>query len=98
MLIDIIKAYLKWRDNWDDLCDCCGRCCYIRHVDKDGNVIIDYSAPCVNLDTETHLCRIYPERFEKCAYCGKVGLWTALFNKTLPKDCAYVKTFRLWQD
>ncbi len=97
MLFQIFKAWLKWRKNWDSLCNCCGKCCYARSVRDDGRVIIHYNAPCENFDEETHLCKIYEERFKKCNHCGKVNLYTALFNTTLPKDCTYVKTFRLWE-
>ncbi len=97
MLFRIIREWLKWRKNWDDLCTCCGKCCYIRHVGEDGKVIINYYAPCEYLNECTHLCSVYPNRFNKCEHCGKVTLWTALFNPTLPEDCPYVTTFRLWK-
>ncbi len=96
-LWQIIKAWFKWHNHWDDLCNRCGECCYIRYEGTDGNVIVNYNEPCIHLDTETHLCRIYPERFEKCSYCGKVNLYVALFYPTLPNDCAYRKTFRVWE-
>lgn len=97
MLIRIIKEWLKWRRDWDSLCNRCGKCCYERTVQKHGKVIIHYNRPCRHLDTDTHLCKIYKDRFRKCDRCGKVGLWTALFNPSLPDDCAYVRTFRLWR-
>ncbi len=96
MLLRILKAWLKWRKDWDSLCNCCGKCCYTRSVRPGGKVIIHYNDPCEHLDTETHLCRVFDDRFRKCNHCGKVGLFTALFNPSLPKDCTYVQTFRLW--
>lgn len=97
MLFQIFKEWLKWRKDWDSLCNRCGKCCYARSVRRGGRVVIHYSSPCENFDTETKLCKIYEERFKKCDHCGKVDLYTALFNPTLPKDCAYLKTFRLWE-
>ncbi len=97
MIFRIIREWWKWHKNWDDLCTRCGNCCYQRHVTKDGEVLIDYFHPCENLDTETQLCRIYPDRLKKCSHCKKVTLWTALFNPTLPNDCPYATTFRMWQ-
>ncbi|MCD8159035.1 MAG: hypothetical protein LUD77_09125 [Clostridiales bacterium] len=97
MLFQIFKEWLKWRKDWDSLCNRCGKCCYSRFVRANGRVVIHYNSPCENFDTETKLCKIYDERFIKCNHCGKVDLYTALFNPTLPKDCAYVKTFRLWE-
>ncbi len=93
-MIRIIREWRKWHKNWDDLCRRCGKCCYRRSLAKGGEVIIHYSAPCPFLDEETHLCRVYPERFEKCPYCRKVNMWIVLFNPTLPNDCRYRTTFR----
>ncbi len=97
MPIRILRTWWKWHKNWDDLCTCCGKCCYQRHVADDGTVIIYYSRPCEHLDTQTHLCRIYPDRLKKCYHCRKVNLWVALFNPTLPNDCPYRTVFRLWE-
>ncbi len=96
MLFKIIRLWFKWRKDWDSLCYQCGKCCYSRCVTKDGFVYIYKKDPCEYLDVNTHKCRIYNERFKKCKHCGKVNIFTALFNKTMPEDCAYVKTFRLW--
>ncbi len=97
MLLRIIKEWLKWRKDWDSLCSRCGKCCYSRTAAAGGRVIIHYNSPCENLDTESHLCKIYKDRLHKCNHCGKVNLFTALFHPTLPNDCAYRQTFRLWE-
>ncbi len=97
MLIEIIKEWLKWHKNWDDLCTRCGKCCYQRRVEPDGTVLINYACCCEHLDRRTNLCKIYNERFEKCDYCKKVGLWVSMFNPTLPNDCPYRTTFRPWE-
>ncbi len=97
MFIDIFKAWLKWHKNWDDLCNRCGKCCYARSLGKNGEIIINYDTPCDYLDTHTNLCTVYEERFYKCKECKKVGLFIVLFNPTLPKDCPYLQTFRLWE-
>lgn len=89
-----IRTWLEWRKGWDSICNRCGKCCYRRSVRPDGLVVIHYDRPCENLDTETHLCRVYEKRFRKCHHCGKVGLLTALFNPSLPNDCAYRQMFR----
>ncbi len=97
MLIRIIREWIKWRRNWDSLCNRCGKCCYSRTVTSYGDVIIHYGSPCENLDTQTHMCRVYDDRFRKCNHCGKVNLLVALFAPSLPHDCAYARTFRLWR-
>jgi len=97
MIVQIWKEWRKWHKSWDSLCNRCGKCCYTRSVSPSGKVIIHYDKPCENLNLETHLCNIFYDRFRKCNHCGKVGLFTALFNPSLPHDCAYVQTFRLWK-
>ncbi len=97
-IVRTFKLWLKWHKNWESICNCCGKCCYDRMPGRDGEVIIFYNRPCEHLDTETHLCKVYDERFRKCFHCGKVRLFTALFNPTLPKDCPYVQIFRYGKD
>lgn len=97
MLIRIFKTWLNWRGDWESLCNCCGKCCYTRTIGKGGKVTVHYDDPCEYLNTQTHLCRVYDDRFRKCGYCGKMHLSTALFNPTLPEDCGYVKVFRPWR-
>ncbi len=92
-----IRQWRTWRGRWDDLCRRCGKCCYARHAMPGGEVLVNYDAPCDNLNTETNLCEVYDARFEKCAYCRKLTLRTALFNRTLPDDCGYVQAFRVWR-
>ncbi|MCD7729178.1 MAG: hypothetical protein LUI60_04620 [Clostridia bacterium] len=89
-----LKLWRKYHKDWESICNCCGKCCYSRSVGRDGSVIIYYNRPCENLDTKTHLCSVYQDRFKKCNHCGKVNLFTALYNPTLPKDCPYVQIFR----
>jgi len=93
----IFNEYKKWRKNWDALCGRCGKCCYQKSVSRNGEVIIDYFAPCEHFNKETKLCNIYEERFKLCDHCGKVNLFCVLFNRRLPQDCAYAKTFRVWK-
>lgn len=96
MAFRIIENWIKWSRDWDALCNRCGKCCFVRSVEADGRVTIHYDSPCENLDTETRLCRVFEERFQKCDHCGKVGPFTVLFNPTLPSDCAYVQALRPW--
>ncbi|MCC8073189.1 MAG: hypothetical protein LIO62_03585 [Clostridiales bacterium] len=95
MPFDTIKNWIKYKDDWESICTRCGKCCYTRSFDSNNQLIIHYDSPCKYLDTQTNLCTIYDERFKKCNYCGKVTLFTALYNPTLPSDCAYVQIFRL---
>lgn len=93
----IIKEYWKWRNNWDDLCNRCGQCCYVRSLSETGEVEIDHSKPCQFLDEDTKLCSVYENRFEACSDCRKVNIFYVLFHPLMPLNCAYVQTFRVWK-
>lgn len=82
---------------WDDICDRCGRCCFEREIDEDGDVIIDYASPCEFLNTDTRECTVYENRFRACDRCGRVNIFTALFDPRLPEGCAYARAFRTWK-
>ena len=90
----ILARYLKYRSSWEDLCDRCGRCCFMREVDEDGDVIIDYAAPCAFLDAKTRQCTVYEHRFETCNLRNRITLRHALFANHLPEGCAYTRIFR----
>jgi len=83
---------------WEDYCNRCGLCCYVRHRGKRGEVIVEYSSPCEYLDEETHLCTVYESRFKECPECRKVTLFHALFSPYLPPTCGYVRRFRFWRN
>ena len=93
-LFRIIREYKKWRHCWDDLCDCCGNCCYKRTYSRKKGLEIDFTAPCRFLCDETSLCSVYDKRFFMNDRCGNMSLFYALFNPLLPHGCAYVRTFR----
>ncbi len=92
---NIIAAYRAWYGgSWDDICACCGLCCYEREVDECGNVAVDLSAPCEFLDEQTHRCTVYGNRFAECERCHRLTPRVALFGDHLPPSCAYARAFR----
>ena len=94
---------------WDRLCSRCGLCCFEKHhrfrKSSRGRTVpavsslyyIDLDEPCAFLDTESRLCTEYNQRFKVCRDCGRLTLFHALFAGYLPRDCAYVKKFRIWR-
>lgn len=76
--------------DWEAICNQCGLCCHEKVV-LDDALIIDPDSPCSFFDTETRLCKVYEERFEKCPRCQKVGLKKAMFSPALPAGCGYVQ-------
>lgn len=91
---NIIREYMEWKDRWEELCSCCGKCCYTRTPSYTENMEIDLAKPCEFLNTSTKKCTIYEYRFDGCDYCAKVNLFRAIFSPYLPSTCAYVKKFR----
>jgi uncharacterized protein len=78
---------------WESLCLRCGLCCYEKET-AGGLVVTNYSRPCLYLDTTTHLCMVYDQRFTVCANCRPMTLWHAFFVSWLPASCGYVRHFR----
>jgi len=76
-------------EEWEALCDGCGKCC----LKKDWDFItqsINYTRnPCLLLDTDTCRCVDYEHRKERMgANCVKITLTMASAD-WLPKTCAY---------
>ena len=91
----IVSAMRAWHDgSWDEICDCCGMCCYEREVNEYGDVAVDLSAPCEFLNESTRRCSVYENRFDKCERCCRLTPRIALFGDHLPPSCAYVRAFR----
>ena len=90
----VLRTYRAVRSRWEDICERCTLCCHEREVDADGNLAVDWGAPCAFLDEGTHACTVYDRRFAACPRCRKIGLRAALFDASLPPSCAYVRTFR----
>lgn len=78
------------QDDWEQLCNRCGLCCFEKIEDENGAVFFT-SIPCRYLDVVTRECRIYPRRFEIYPECVK--LTEALVRELgwLHDECAYRK-------
>ncbi|NJM31336.1 MAG: YcgN family cysteine cluster protein, partial [Rhizobiales bacterium] len=77
------------REEWESLCDGCGRCCLNKLEDDDTGRFHYTRAACKLLDLGTCRCSDYPNRAKRVSDCvtltpGNVGSlgW-------LPKTCAY---------
>ena len=76
---------------WEDICEHCGRCCYEKYEYR-GKIFYS-DTPCEYLDTETNLCRIYHQRFELNPECARLSP-DVIKTGVLPEDCPYVKKCR----
>ncbi len=76
-------------EEWESLCDGCGKCCLIKIEDDETEEIFYTAVACRHLDLETCRCRHYGERVKVLPECvvltpDKVGEF-----EWLPMTCAY---------
>jgi len=77
------------REEWELLCDGCGRCCLNKLEDEDTGEFLYTRAACKLLDLKTCRCSDYAHRSERVADC--VSLTPANVGSLgwLPATCAY---------
>jgi len=77
------------REEWELLCDGCGRCCLNKLEDEDTGEFLYTRAACKLLDLKTCRCSDYAHRAERVADC--VSLTPANVGSLgwLPATCAY---------
>lgn len=74
---------------WESLCDGCGRCCLNKLQDEDTNEIYFTNVACRQLNIKTCQCRHYARRFEYESYCIKLTRDNLPTFQWLPETCAY---------
>ena len=72
---------------WEALCQRCGRCCYEK-VEFEGTVYYT-DIPCQFLDMETNTCHVYAERDKLRPGCVRL-MPDHVPRGFLPADCPYV--------
>lgn len=78
-------------EQWESLCDGCGRCCLQKLEDADTEEVWVTSLSCRQLNTDTGRCKDYAGRFAEVPDCLAVRPITAAKIKWLPATCAYRK-------
>ena len=76
-------------EEWDLLCDHCGKCCLEKTEDPSTGRIEISSIACRFLDVFKCTCILYEERFELEPDCLKITPENVSEFKWLPKTCAY---------
>ena len=74
---------------WESLCDGCGRCCLVKLEDEDTRDIHYTSIACRLLDCTTCRCGDYPNRQAKVSDCVRLTPEEVRTVPWLPPTCAY---------
>ena len=77
------------QQEWEALCDGCGRCCVIKLEDEDTGAVFPTSVSCRLLDTTTCRCTDYTRRHEQVPDCVKLDRDNVSSLGWLPETCAY---------
>ncbi|AHF04982.1 hypothetical protein MARPU_14865 [Marichromatium purpuratum 984] len=76
-------------EQWDALCDGCGKCCLEKFEDEDTGRIVYSRIACALLDLDTCRCRDYPNRARHMPDCITLTLAHLDDPTWLPETCAY---------
>ncbi len=74
---------------WELLCDGCGKCCLHKLEDEDSGEIFYTRVACQLLDHDSCRCDDYKHRLAQVASCIQVSPAMARSNNYLPDSCAY---------
>lgn len=77
------------REEWEALCDGCGRCCLHKIEDEDTGAIEHTNVACKLLDCATAQCRDYRNRKAFVPDCLRLTLRIVHDVPWLPPTCAY---------
>ncbi len=76
-------------EEWEKLCDGCGRCCLKKFSDTDSNAIIYTRVVCRYFEQENSSCGCYRERAELVSDCLNVKNMDLESASWMPDTCAY---------
>ena len=76
-------------EEWEALCDGCGRCCLIKLEDEDSGEIITSDVRCKLLDGDSCTCTDYERRQKLVPDCIKLTPENVRTISWIPSTCAY---------
>jgi uncharacterized cysteine cluster protein YcgN (CxxCxxCC family) len=76
-------------EEWESLCDGCGRCCLVRFEDEDTGEVIPTRVACRLFDADTCRCSNYPRRKRYVPDCIKLTPHNIDALTWMPPSCAY---------
>jgi uncharacterized cysteine cluster protein YcgN (CxxCxxCC family) len=76
-------------EEWESLCDGCGRCCLLKLEDEDTEEVVYTRIACKLLDIGSCRCGSYETRHKKVPDCVRLTPESAGTLEWLPPSCAY---------
>ncbi len=74
---------------WESLCDGCGKCCLVKLEDYDTAAIYHTDIACKLLDIDCCRCSDYKHRQQQVEDCVKLDIHNIESIKWLPHTCSY---------
>jgi len=76
-------------EQWESLCDGCGKCCVEKFEDEDTGAIHYTDVACTLLDRGSCRCADYSNRTARVSDCVQLTPATLAAPRWLPETCAY---------
>lgn len=77
------------RQEWESLCDGCGKCCLHKLEDEDSGIVYYSEVACRFMDHDTCRCAKYSERRRYVPHCVVISPDNVGMIDWMPSSCAY---------
>nr|WP_310524311.1 YcgN family cysteine cluster protein [Polymorphobacter sp.] len=91
---ETVPLYRMSREQWESLCDGCGKCCVHKLEDDETGQIFPTNVACRLLDPATAKCKDYANRRAHVPECVRLTPSKLDTIDWLPVSCAYLRVHR----
>ncbi len=91
---ETVPLYRMSREQWESLCDGCGKCCVHKLEDDETGQIFPTNVACRLLDPATAKCKDYANRRAHVPECVRLTPSKLDTIDWLPASCAYLRVHR----